>query len=136
MASEDLFSGAYLDTVLASASERLPEEVEQAPEEHLLHVDKEAWIAALVERRRLDPPALGESWMDPPVEVQIEGDLRQVLLVALKPSYPGQVTAETFNFTGKTDILVRHDDRNIFIAECKIWSGAKGFAEAIDQLFN
>jgi hypothetical protein len=65
-----------------------------------------------------------------------EEDRRQVLLAALNTHYRGQTTAEAFNVSGKTDILVRHPEgRNLFIAECKFWSGAKAFAETIDQLF-
>jgi hypothetical protein len=64
-----------------------------------------------------------------------EEGLRQVILAALNPHYRGQATAEAFNFEGKTDILIRHDERNLFIAECKFWSGAKGFTDTIDQLF-
>ena len=41
---------------------------------------------------------------------------------------------ETFNFEGKTDILIRVDGRNIFIAECKFWKGPKGLTDTIDQL--
>jgi hypothetical protein len=64
-----------------------------------------------------------------------EEDLRQVLLAALNPSYRGQTTAEAFNFQGKTDLLIRHEGSNLFIAECKFWNGPKGFFETIDQLF-
>lgn len=35
---------------------------------------------------------------------------------------------------GKTDILLREGDRNVFIGECKFWKGPKAFGEAIDQL--
>jgi hypothetical protein len=48
--------------------------------------------------------------------------------------YEGGATGETFNASGKTDILIRDGDRNVFIAECKFWRGPKGFNEAIDQL--
>ena len=63
-----------------------------------------------------------------------EEHLRQHFLVQLNGQYQGQATGETFNFQGKTDILVRVEGRNIFIAECKFWSGEKGLLEAIDQL--
>ena len=43
---------------------------------------------------------------------------------------------ETFNLSGKTDILIRVQDRNIFIAECKFWGGPKTLLEAIDQILN
>ena len=63
-----------------------------------------------------------------------EEDLRTHFLVHLNGHYEGQATGETFNYTGKTDILIRAEDRNIFVAECKFWSGPKGLTEAIDQL--
>jgi hypothetical protein len=37
---------------------------------------------------------------------------------------------------GKTDILLREGDRNVFIAERKFWKGPKAFAEAIDHLLS
>lgn len=63
-----------------------------------------------------------------------EEELRDVLLSQLNGHYQGKATAEAFNASGKTDILIRDQDKNIFIAECKIWAGAKVFTEAIDQL--
>lgn len=63
-----------------------------------------------------------------------EEALRQHFLVQLNGQYEGQATGETFNYTGKTDILIRQDDRNVFIAECKFWTGPQGFKETIDQL--
>lgn len=65
-----------------------------------------------------------------------EEDRRQVLLTALNTHYRGQTTAEAFNVSGKTDILVRHQEgRNLFIGECKFWEGVKGFIATVDQLF-
>src|SRR5260370_4966399 len=52
-----------------------------------------------------------------------EEDLRTHFLVQLNGVYEGQATGETFNFEGKTDILIRADGGNIFIAERKFWSG-------------
>jgi len=63
-----------------------------------------------------------------------EESLRQHFLVQLNGHFEGQATGETFNFAGKTDILIRDKDRNIFIAECKFWGGEKAFLETIDQL--
>jgi hypothetical protein len=60
--------------------------------------------------------------------------LRDFFLVHLNGHYKGQATGETFNAGGKTDILVRARDANIFIAECKFWSGKKEYLSAIDQL--
>jgi hypothetical protein len=63
-----------------------------------------------------------------------EESLREHFLVQLNGQYEGQATGETFNYEGKTDILIRADGRNIFIAECKFWKGEKVFRETIDQL--
>lgn len=63
-----------------------------------------------------------------------EEALRTHFLVQLNGHYEGQATGETFNYEGKTDILVRSGDKNIFIAECKFWGGPKKLTETIDQL--
>lgn len=65
-----------------------------------------------------------------------EEDLRQHFLVQLNGHYEGNATGETFNVSGKTDILVRENGKNIFIAECKFWRGPNGFQETIDQLLS
>jgi hypothetical protein len=63
-----------------------------------------------------------------------EEDIRQHFLVQLNGQYEGQATGETFNYEGKTDILIRSGDKNVFIAECKFWHGEKKFLETVDQL--
>jgi hypothetical protein len=63
-----------------------------------------------------------------------EEELRQHFLVQLNGYYEGTATGETFNATGKTDILIRHENKNLFIAECKFWNGPTSLTGAIDQL--
>lgn len=63
-----------------------------------------------------------------------EEDLRQHFLVQLNGQFEGAATGETFNVNGKTDILLRANDRNAFIGECKYWKGPKVYRETIDQL--
>ena len=63
-----------------------------------------------------------------------EEALRQHYLVQLNGHFEGQATGETFNASGKTDILLRIDGKNVFIAECKFWKGQKVYSETIDQL--
>lgn len=65
-----------------------------------------------------------------------EEELRNHILVILNGQFAGQATGETFNGAGKTDILLRHADRNAFIGECKIWTGPSAFTDAIEQLRN
>jgi hypothetical protein len=63
-----------------------------------------------------------------------EEDIRTHFLVQLNGQYDGQATGETFNFEGKTDILIRINGKNIFIAECEIWRGPEYLRRKIDQL--
>lgn len=122
--------------------------------------------AAPVERRRIDPrpptgstapfkpePVLSEAEYKNILDIMTnmalvmerspsafetidEEDLRQHFLVQLNGQYEGQATGETFNYGGKTDILIRAEGRNIFIAECKYWRGEKAFSETIDQILS
>jgi hypothetical protein len=64
-----------------------------------------------------------------------EEHLRDDLLVSLNQAYLGQAGAEMFNLSGKTDLLLRVQDHNAFIAECKWWSGVKDMGKALDQLY-
>ena len=61
-----------------------------------------------------------------------EETLRDHFIMVLSPHFQS-VTGETFNRGGKTDVLIRHEGRNLFVAECKIWRGAKGHADATTQ---
>jgi len=63
-----------------------------------------------------------------------EGFLRTLFLVTLNADYKGEATGETFNTKGKTDILIRHENKNLFIAECKFWDGPASLTGTIDQL--
>jgi hypothetical protein len=64
-----------------------------------------------------------------------EEEIRDILLMGLNSQFQGTAGGELFNGEGKTDILIREDDRNIFIGECKVWSGPKTMDGALDQLF-
>lgn len=94
--------------------------LDEAEYEYILEVIKN--MAQVMER---SPSAF--STMD-------EESLRSHFLVQLNGHYEGQATGETFNYEGKTDILIRSQGKNIFIAECKYWAGPQKLTEAIDQL--
>lgn len=64
-----------------------------------------------------------------------EEELRDLLVGMINANYPGSATAERFSKLGRTDISLQVDSRHILICECKFWSGAKAYAEAIEQLF-
>jgi hypothetical protein len=61
-----------------------------------------------------------------------EESLRDYFLMVLSPHFES-VTGETFNRMGKTDILIRHEHSNVFVAECKFWRGSKHFYKTVDQ---
>lgn len=63
-----------------------------------------------------------------------EEEIRNLLLIGLNSHFEGQAAGEVFNNTGKTDILIRVDDRHIFIGECKIWKGPKTILDTLNQL--
>ena len=63
-----------------------------------------------------------------------EETIRDILLFVLNANYRNSVTGETFRGAGKTDLLLRWEGRDAFIAECKFWPGPKDFKKAVDQL--
>ncbi|MGW4412011.1 hypothetical protein ACWEJ6_48960 [Nonomuraea sp. NPDC004702] len=63
-----------------------------------------------------------------------EESIRNLLLVSLNAQFEGAASGEVFNGNGKTDILIRERDRNVFIGECKIWAGPKTVQDALNQL--
>lgn len=65
-----------------------------------------------------------------------EESLRSHFLVQLNGHYEGQATGETFNYQGKTDILIRSQGKNVFVGECKFWGGPKKLSETLDQLLS
>jgi hypothetical protein len=85
------------------------------PEPALDEADYEAALAVLrnarnaLERNPTMSSKLGE-----------EGT-RDLLLVTLNAQFEGKAGGELFNCQGKTDILIREGDRNVFIGECKIF---------------
>jgi len=65
-----------------------------------------------------------------------EEQIRDLFLVFLNGRYEGAATGEAFNANGKTDILIRHEGCNVFIAECKFWKGATSLMRAVAQLLS
>jgi hypothetical protein len=63
-----------------------------------------------------------------------EEHIRIHYLVQLNGQYQGEATGETFNHVGDTDILVRHENKNVFVAECKFWGGYEAMKKTADQL--
>jgi len=63
-----------------------------------------------------------------------EEDLRDHILMTLDPHFElGSASGETFNKSGKTDIQLRYGSSVVFIAECKFWTGEKGYLKTISQ---
>jgi hypothetical protein len=71
-------------------------------------------------------PATYEDWT--------EEERRNALLLILNTHYEGKAQAEAFNGKGKTDILIRSGDMNVFIAECAYWKGPQSVENKVSQL--
>lgn len=72
----------------------------------------------------------------PPLAAKLsEERIRDLLLINLNNHFEGAAAGEVFNGDGKTDILIRVEDRHIFIGECKEWNGPKSVDDALAQLF-
>lgn len=104
------------------------------PEPALADTDYEAVLEVLRSARNaLERSPSTTSKLDEP-------ELRDILLVLLNAQFEGMAAGEVFNGSGKTDILIRQDDRNVFIGECKILGHNTGVetvvAAALDQLFS
>ncbi|MBW8241799.1 hypothetical protein K1F50_03235 [Muricauda oceani] len=78
----------------------------------------------------------GNNWEHHPELYKGKGEetLRDQLIFVLAPNIEGVVAGEAYNKKGKTDISIKHESTNLFIGECKIWKGPKGFLETIDQI--
>jgi len=98
------------------------------PEPRLADADYEEALAVLLNSRN----AIERS---PSTAAKLnEEEIRDLLLINLNARFEGKAAGEVFNGRGKTDILIRDDDRNVFIGECKFWGGPKKFTDAVDQL--
>lgn len=66
-----------------------------------------------------------------------EEKLRDLFLTQIQTSFKKEsATGEAFNKNGKTDIMVKHGNGILFIAECKFWKGKHVFLDAITQLLS
>ena len=63
-----------------------------------------------------------------------EEQIRDLLLSSINGMLAIRGTGESFNHAGKTDILYSYQNRNVFIAECKIWKGKSYVGEGLEQL--
>jgi hypothetical protein len=63
-----------------------------------------------------------------------EEDLRDILLSSLNAIFEGAAVGEAFQGIGKVDIHLRISKGEVFIAECKFWSGPSTITEVTAQL--
>jgi len=107
-----------------------PTERAFAPEPTLADADYESALAVLINSRNAIE-------RNPSTAAKLDEEgIRDLLLINLNAQFQGKAAGEVFNGAGKTDILIREDDRNVFIGECKIWGGPKRFTAAVDQLLS
>lgn len=74
--------------------------------------------------------------MSNPIKNISEPEIRVLFLRFLNLYFKGLATGMTFNRKGKTDILIRYNNSNLFIAECKFWKVPESIIKTINQLFN
>lgn len=65
-----------------------------------------------------------------------EEEIRNHFLFVLQPRYNWLAAGEAFNKLGKTDLLIRHQNGIVFIAEFKFWRGRRVYLDTISQLFD
>lgn len=66
-----------------------------------------------------------------------EEGLRDLFLSPLSLTFESaSISGETFNKKGKTDILIKYENSNVFVAECKFWRGPKTHTDTINQLLS
>jgi len=72
--AEHLFYGGELRDALEGHARGMDKEIVEAPEDHLLHVDEDEWVAALLARHQIEPLRLDRDqwWMDAPEEVKVD----------------------------------------------------------------
>ena len=64
-----------------------------------------------------------------------ENALRDLFLGQLQTTFSSDAAiGEAFNVHGKTDIMLKHGDGVLFVAECKFWKGKDSLLNAISQL--
>lgn len=69
-----MFYEGDLRNALEGHARSMDKEIAEAPEEHLLQADEDAWVAALVERYSVQAPQLQTDkwWQDPPAEIKFD----------------------------------------------------------------
>jgi hypothetical protein len=67
-----LFYEGDLRNALEGHATGMDKEIASAPEDHLMHVEEEEWVEALVQRYRIEAPQLlrDKWWMDTPAEIK------------------------------------------------------------------
>ena len=97
-----------------------------APEPALDDADYEAALAVLRNARNtLERSPSMTAKLD-------EEEVRDLPLMGLNTQFEGKAGGEVFNYAGKTDILIREGDRNVYIGECKIYDPAH--KQSIDRV--
>lgn len=100
------------------------------PEEYVLKKEDVLSVVELIQRwgRSLEATPQSVAGLD-------EEDIRALLLAQLNGVVDGGATGEAFSKLGKSDIHLNLPRGEILVGECKVWSGAKAYTDAIDQLF-
>ena len=111
MAADILFyRGGELRLALEAQARKLVEEIEAAPEDHLLHVDEDQWVAALVDRWSVEAPVLRPEnmWVEPPREIKIDvsRDWQRAVMDRSRPAFiAGERITVHIPFSSEADVF-------------------------------
>lgn len=67
-------------------------------------------------------------------EGKSEEELRDFVLFYIQHMFEGTASGETFNVSGKSDIMLQYDGDPLFVAECAIWRGKEYYLGKISQV--
>jgi hypothetical protein len=104
-----LFVELDLNAALEGHARGLDEEIEKSPEDHLLQVDEDEWVAALVARYTIATPELrpDDWWMEQAeTQVDVSWDQNRAILDPSQPAYvPGHRVEVHIPFSGEKDVF-------------------------------
>jgi hypothetical protein len=106
-----LFHEGDLRDALENHARDMEKEVAAAPEDHLMHVDEDEWVQALVDRYTLEAPRLHRDrwWMDKPEEIRVDvrydGAMRAIFDYSQPALVNGFRTVVHVPFSGDRDLF-------------------------------
>lgn len=117
LASALFFQHGHLALTLDKRRAQMEQEVEAAPEDHVVQADMGAWAKALAERYRVHCPELKpeDYWMDDPEPVKVPPNRDQRFFVGHITRVPGHRTVVHFPFTGDKTVFSVQPSQHLMV---------------------